>query len=300
MPVIGTAGSSGTQGGAPASPNSPIAANTGMPATPVTGSIATMLASPTWRSQVGAYLWGGYAGELGTYGLQGALASTQLGMTPFGLGLTGAQLQTQAGFTFARAMLGYQGLGLQSATLGRQAATAGAQQGLEQGQYALTSQRYPQEAATATLSYRNRQLGLQSNAAATGTLNTSGARNAQQTAAQQYAWQLATIYRQQQISALGQQSEILGYGTKAGALANAQQQLALAAKGQGIDVQQAVSQLGFGLTQLGIKATPLQILTAIGQSQTGAATTLRALLSSGSLIGGLGPGFAQPPQNPQK
>lgn len=286
--MLGAGGGGGTP-----TVNSPTTGNAGVPYAPQTSQIAQLLGSGTPRSELAGYLWGGTAPQLGAYGLQGALGNYALGISPYALGLTGAELQTSAGFTFARAMLGYQGLGLESQTLAREAGTAAAQQGVEQAQYALTSTRYPQEQQEAALAYRTRQLGLQSGAAGAGTLNTEGAKNAQTTAAQQYAWQQATIYRAQQLAALGQQSEQLGYATKAGGLANAQQQLALAAQGQGVDVQQSMSQLGWGLSQLGIKSTPLQLLQTITSAQGGAATVLKGALSAGSLIGGLGPTFGQ-------
>lgn len=292
MPIVGSSGQTGKLGA-----NSGAVGNTGAAGavpSPVTGAIAQGLASPTWRAQIGAYLYGGYAGELGTYGLQGAVANQALGTTAAGLAATAAFLQNQAGFTFARAMLGEQTLGIRSGTLARQAGTAAGQQAIEQQQYGTTIGRYLVQAETATLSEANRQLGLQSEAAGRGTLGTEGSKIAQSTAAEQYRWQMATIYRAQQLAALGQQSEQLGYKTRAAAFAAGQAQLGIAAKQAGVGVETAVSRLGWGLSQLGVKATPAQLLQGIATSQTGAATALRALLSSGALIGGLGPNFAQP------
>ena len=245
--------------------------------------------SQTWQKAVGELLYGSYAGQIGTYGLQGALGEQQLALSPQTLAVQEQNMVSGTGFNFANALLGYQGLGLQSQGLATQAATAAGQQGLEQAGFAITQQRFGQEQATAALQYKNKQLGLESQGAGTGTLNTTGSRTAQATASQEYAWQQATIYRQQQLSQLAQQSEQLGYQTKASGLAQGQQQLALNAQQQGLGVQQYASQLGFGLQQLGVKATPAALLSAISSAETGQATQLKALISQSSLIGGRGP-----------
>ena len=292
MPVLGTTRTAST--GLPTAPvNTPGAANTAPGATPTAGTSAAagLLSSATWQKAVAGYLYGSSAGQIGTYGLQGALGQEALALSPATLAVQEQNAVSNTGFSFANALLGYQGLGLQSQGLATQAQTAAGQQGLEQAAFGITQQRFGQESATAALQYKNRQLGLESQGAGTGTLNTTGSRTAQATASQEYAWQQATIYRQQQLSQLAQQSEQLGYQTKASGLAQGQQQLALSAQQQGLGVQQAQSQLGFGLQQLGVKATPASLLASIASAETGGATQIKALLSQASLIGGLGPNF---------
>jgi hypothetical protein len=268
----------------------------GVALNPAAGYGVANISSPTYEKEIAGYLYGGYAGTIAKSQLGTALGSEALGLSPYGMALTAQGLQAGAGFTFAGAMLGYRGLGLESQTLARQASTAAGQQGLEQAMYGITASRYPQEAAQASQKYLMTQLGLQGQGAGTGTLNTAGSYNAQRTAAQQYSWQLATIYRSQQLASLGQQSEQLGYATKAGGFGNAQQQLALSAQQQGLSVQEMEERLQFGLSQLGIKATPASLLQSLATAQGAEATTLKAYLSQAGLLGGvsanvLPPGF---------
>lgn len=257
-------------------------------ASPATGAAAAGLAGTTPRAALGAALYGEYGAPIAKTELAAALGQAQLGLLGGGLNVSAAELQQQAGFGFAGELLGMQGIGLQQQTLGREAATAAGQQGIEQAQFAITQQKYGQEKATAALSYAQKQFQATQNAAASGVSNTVGTQQAQAVAAQQYAWQQATIYRQQQLAALGQQSEQLGYATKAGGYANAQQQLQLAARKEGLTVAQTYNQLAFGLQQLGVKTNPLNYLSAISTAQGGAAQQQAAGLSQAALIGGLG------------
>jgi hypothetical protein len=282
MPATGLSG---------ASPNAAGTANTPQTGAPTTQAAAGLLTSPTWQQNIAGYLYGSYAGQIGQYGLQGALAQESLGLAPETLAAQEQNAVSGAGFDFAGALLGYQGLGLQSQGLAQQGATAAGQQGLEQAGYAITSQKYGQEQQQAALEEQQRQTGLQSGAAGAGTLHTQGAEQAQTTAAQEYRWQQATIYRQQQLAELGQQSEQLGYETKAGQLALGQQQLALTAQKQGLSTQQAQQQLAFGLSQLGVKATPASLLSSIATAEEGGGTAVRGLVSQAGLIGGLGASF---------
>lgn len=291
MAILGAGGQiAANPGGTEITPNTGATGGVAAGATPA-GTYAGLATSGTWQNQVSGYLYGGAAGQLAGYGLQGAVANEGLGLSPYTLAIQEQNLTSGAGFDFAGALLGYQGLGLQSQGLADQSQTAAGQQGLEAAAYNVTSQKYGQEQSQATLEHQQQQLTARSGAAGTGTLNTQGTRTAEKTANQEYAWQSATIFRQQQLASLGQQSEQLGYQTKAEGLALGQQQLALTAQKQGLSVQQAQQQLGFGLQQLGIKATPAAYLSQIATAEEGGATTLRGVVSQASLIGGLGPSF---------
>ena len=260
-------------------------------AAPATQSAANLQGSPTWQKQVSGLLLGQSAGQLGQYALEGAVGEQALGLSPYTLAVQEQNLTAQQGYSFADSLLGYQGLGLSSEGLASQTQTSAGQQALEQAAYGVTSQKYGQESATAALAYENKVRQMQDQGAATGTTNTSGQAQAMGTAAQQYAWQQATIYRAQQLAQFQQQSEELGQQTKETQFALGQKQLGLTAQKQGIGVQQAQEQLAFGLQQLGVKATPASLLQQILTAEVGGATTLRALISQASLIGGLGPSF---------
>lgn len=267
--------------------NSPTSAAPAPPPATGAGFAASQIASPTYERSIAGYLYGGYGAGIATAQLKGAVASGALGLSPAQLALNEQNLISTTGFTFASAMLGYQGLGLQSQTLARQASIAGQTQGVEQAAYGVAQTQYPQQAQEAAQKYAMTQFGLQSQAAGAGTLGTQGSRLAQQTAAQQYSWQLATIYRNQQLAQLSQQQEQLGFQTKAGGYANAQQQLALSAKQQGLSAQELQERLAFGLSQLGINATPANLLASAAQAQTGEATQIKAYLSQAGLLGGV-------------
>ena len=260
-------------------------------AAPATQSAANLQGSPTWQKQVSGLLLGQSAGQLGQYALEGAVGEQALGLSPYTLAVQEQNLTAQQGYSFADSLLGYQGLGLSSEGLASQTQTSAGQQALEQAAYGVTSQKYGQESQQAALQYATQKRQLQSHGAATGTTNTAGQATQMGVQAQEYAWQQATIYRQQQLAQLNQQSEELGYGTKQKQFTLGQQQLQLTAQKQGIGVQQAQEQLAFGLQQLGVKATPASLLQQIATAEEGGATTIRGLVSQASLIGGLGPQF---------
>jgi hypothetical protein len=285
MPVVGAAGQQANQKVQPA----PAAAPTG--ATQGTAASASLLANPNYQDQIAGYLSGQYSGSEAQYGLTASLGSAQLGLDPSALGVSSAELENSTGYDLANALLGYQGIGLQSQALASQAGTAAAQQGISNAEYAVSATQYPEQMAEAKQQFQTAQQGQQDQGAATGTTNTQGQKTAEANLASNYGWQQADIYRNQQLAALGQQSSEVGFGGTEEQLANAQQQLKLSAEGQGLTAQQATSQLGFGLQSLGVSAEPEQYLAAIANAQGEGASQLSALGSQAALIGGLGPNF---------
>jgi hypothetical protein len=255
---------------------------------PSTGAAGNLLSSPSWQSQVAGYLSGAYSSAEAQSVLGAGLGSAQLGLIAPQLGVSSAELENQAGYSLAAAALGYQGTGLQSQALAEQAGTAAAQQGLEQGMFGISMTQYPEQQAEATQQFQLQQQALQDQAAGAGTTSTQGAQRAIAANQAQYGWNMADIYRNQQLAALGQQSEQVGYGGQQALTANQQQQLSLAAQQQGLDVQQVYNQLGFGLQQLGVQASPESYLATIANAQAGGAQQLAALGYTGGLIGGLG------------
>jgi hypothetical protein len=252
-------------------------------------TVAHEMGAASYYTQLGGALLGGIGPPLNAQQLAQGQALHTAGLAYGELGTGIANQEATSGFTIAQAILGEEGYGLKGQTLAAQIAAGGQQQGIEQEQYGITAQKYPQEQAEAALTYKNKQLGLQRGAAGSGTLNTQGSKEAQTTAKQQYAWQSATIFRQQQLAQLGQQSEQIGYGLSGEQLANAQRELALTSQRQGLGLQQSMQQLTYGLSQLGIQATPTKFYAA-AQNATGAEATLyRGALGQASLLGGLSP-----------
>ena len=286
-PILGAPGGSQT----PTPPVAPQGTTAAPAASPTTAAASGLLASPNWQNQIAGYLTGEYAPAIAQSGLGAALGSAQMGLTGPQLGVASAELENTTGYDLANALLGYEGTGLQSKALASQGATAAAQQGISTAEYGVSSTQFPEQEAQAKQAFETAQQGQQDQGAASGTLNTGGQRTAEENLRSNYGWQQADIYRQQQLAALGQQSSQVGFGGTEEQIANAQQQLKLAAQGQGLSAQQASDQLRFGLQSLGVSAEPEQYLSAIANAQGGGAQQLAALGTQASLIGGLGANF---------
>jgi hypothetical protein len=252
---------------------------------PLTGTTAGLL---TGGNPLLGYIAGGAGPSVAGPNLSAALGQQQLGMSGVNAGVGAAELQSGLGFDLSNALLGYQGIGLQSQGLAAQAGTSAQQQGLEEAQYGVQSGQYPEEAQKAALSNALAVSGQQDTGAITGTINTQGYKRQQAAQGAEYGWQQADIFRQQQLADLGQQSEEAGYAGQQEQIANQRQQLELAAQGQGISTQQLIAQFGFGLNQLGVQSTPEQYLSTIAGAQGQSAQALSAAGSQAALIGGLG------------
>jgi hypothetical protein len=283
--------------GALGSPDQKAAQQTPQPASsaaalsPFSGTTASLLASPNWQNEISGYLAGQAAPTAAQGALSGSVASGELGLVGPQEGVSAGELQNSTGYDLANALLGQEGLGLQSQGLASQASTAAKQQGVEEAQYGVQSTQYPEQQAEAALANQNAVISNRDSAAIGGTTDTTSAKRTASTQAAQYGWQQADIYRNQQLAQLGQQSEEQGYGGQEEQFANQRQQLALAAQGEGLTAQQAQSQLGFGLQQLGVNASPEQYLSTIANAQGSEASTLAGVGSQAALIGGLGANF---------
>ncbi len=118
----------------------------------------------------------------------------------------------------------------------------------------------------------------------------------------QYGYQGQQLGVQQQLAGLGQQSEEVGYAGQQAQYANQYQQLALAAQQAGIPVQQAISQLQYGIGQQGIQADPTSLMAQAANAQSNQAGGYSTVVSQGSAAGaamsnaaarmGLGANFA--------
>lgn len=260
-------------------------------ASPFSATTSNLLASPSWTNEVSGYLAGQAAPSLAQGGLASALGDAALANVGPQLGTSAAEAESTTGFDLANALLGEKGIGLQQQGLGAQAATAGQQQGVEEAQYQVQSGQYPEQLQEAALQNQNAVIGNRDAAAIGGTTDTTSNQRTQATQAANYGWQTADIYRSQQLAQLGQQSEQIGYGGQQEQTANQASQLALAAQGAGLSGEQAQSQLGFGLQQLGVNASPESLVSAVSAGQATGSSSLAALLSQAALTGGLGPNF---------
>lgn len=290
MPVVGAgdrvAPTQQTQGPtAPTNAATPAGFNT---------STEAQFANPDFLNQIAGYLGGAAAPGIAGAGLQSAEALQQAGLAGPGLAVGEQNLATNTGYDISNALLNEQGIGLQSQGLGQQSATQAQQQQIETGQYGLNQQGIQQQLKELEYQFPLQQQQQEGQAAASGASNSVGNR---ETLAQNQAFNGAggfneqSLYRQQQLAALGQQSEVAGFQGTEAQNANSQQQLQLAAKQAGIPVQQAVSQLGYGLQQLGINADPTQLIGQAANAQGTAAGDYGAVLSQAGATTGLGSNF---------
>ncbi len=259
------------------------------PNTPA-GEEAGNIAAGTNQGGLAGTLIGGVIVPITTAETQSAQAAHTAALITPRIAVTQQHLIATGGYDIASAILGEEQTTLAEQTNLAKTLAGRQQQGIEQAQYGITSTKYPQEQAQAALAYKNTQLANQRGAAASGTTGTTGAHEAQSTAKANYGWRSATIYRQQQLAALGQTSEQVGYGLSQEQLANSSQQLALTAQKQGVSYQQLISQLGYGLSQVGIKTTPVKYYAAMQGAAGTEATTYRGGYAQASVLGGLGPG----------
>lgn len=288
------------------------------PQTPSTtaGTAAGLGTNPSFASQIAAGLYGGAAPTIGQGQVSVSQALAQAGVMPAELGVGAANLTANTGFDIAGAILNQQGIGLQSQLVGEQAGTAAQQQQLELGQYGVQQQQLgldPQSVAleqalqgsqekTAAEQYGVSQSELAGGEAAAGATGTVGNQQQKNLLAQQYATtqagfteqtgqqglELQSDYLKQQLAALGQQSEQVGYQGQQEQYANAQAQLGVAAQQAGIPVQQAQSQLAYGLQQLGVQADPTQLIAQAATGQSGVAGDYASILQAAAAFSGMG------------
>jgi hypothetical protein len=242
---------------------------------------------------------GDLVSQLGASALpQLAAGQLQYGLEQQQLGMVGPQLQDQmaynnamAGYQAQNLGIGEQQLGLQQTGLAQQGAQNAAQQGFERQQYGLQSGQYPEQKAEAALAYQNALMQTQGSQAIGGTQNTVGGKAAISTMGQNYGFQQQDIARAQALSQVGQASEESGYQYSQQQLQNAQANLSLMAKANGISEQQMLTMLNYGNQQAGVGAQQniIQILSQMGQTGLGNVNAAGAALSPIGLAAGVNP-----------
>ena len=262
----------------------------GTSASAYASDLAGLGSNPTEQQAIAAALSGAAGPGIASDQLGLATAMQQVGLSGATAALGAGNAQSTYNYDVAGALLGEQGITLQSQELGSQSQTASQQQALEQAQYGLNQQQYPEQQTELNSQYGTQLTGTIGNAAASGASNAPGTTQALGNLAQSYQYGSADIYRAQQLSQLAQQSELAGYQGQQGQFSNAQQQLGLAAQQQGLDVGQYQQQLAYGLSQLGMTGDQ-NVLTAITQAASSGAdisSSIAAMLSAGSVLGGMG------------
>lgn len=237
---------------------------------------------------------------MGELGLNQAEVNQQVAQAQQGLGYT----EAQAGIGYQQNQLQQQGLAAQAGLLntqyGIQQAGLGAQEQLASTQYGLEQQQTAADVAAQNLAYANQKQNTQGQLAASGALNTQGSKQEQFTQAFQNQQALAALQRQatgqqaqygyqQQQFGLEAQGEAAQHAYSVGDIARGQQGLQLAAQANGLSLDQAINQVGYGMQQAGLQgqqnAEQLygQLGSAIGQG----ATYQAGAIGYGALLGGV-------------
>ena len=197
-----------------------------------------------------------------------AVAQAGLGLatTEQQMGQLGPELQQQG--DYASMMAGYQlgGLGI------NQQQSALSQQATEQ-QYGLTQQSQQEQAQKNQLNYTRQLQNFVGGSAASGALNTEGAKQGQADIGQQAKWSAQDLSRSEQMSA--------------GDYARAQQNFALMAKANGLSQQEVYTRLQYGLSQMGESADPSQLAAQAGNAMSGAVQGVGGTLSQAGVLGNM-------------
>lgn len=219
---------------------------------------------------------------------QQAGAQLQYNLGQDALGLQNSELtqgqaynQAMAGYNSQNLDLSNAGLGISQTALTEQGANTAQQQGIEEQQYALQQGQFPEQSSEAALAYQNTMMQTSGAQAIGGTANTVGGRQQVATNAQNYGFQQEDIARSQAQSQLSQQGEEAGYQYTQEQLANAQSNLNLSAKANGISAQQMLTMLNYGNTQAGQGAAQniIQLLSQQGGNATAGLSGEGAALS---------------------
>lgn len=228
-------------------------------------------------------------GTIGLAGLQSAATQSQL---------TLIKTETKLSQTYQKAMAGYQAgqlgiaatkIGVEQTGLTQEKALQGTQNQLEQQQYGLQASQYPEQYAQAALTHRNKLTGLQTQQAQSGAQGAVGQKQAFTTLGQQYGFQLQDIGRSQQEATLQQQGALAGQKYSTEQLANAQKNLTLMSKSNGLSQTELVTRLNYSLKQgtLGEVQTIVGLMTKLGGIWSGETNTISGLASLGGYVNGV-------------
>jgi hypothetical protein len=199
---------------------------------------------------------------------QVASTEAQLAQIEQQMGTTGPLLQQQTDYQNTMAGFSLGKLGIEAQQQGLSV------QGLEQN-YGLTLAGQEQQGQQNALNYQLQMQQTRGGNAASGTLGTAGSRQQIGTVMpQEYAWEQATLGRQEAQSA----------GDFSRAMANAN----LMAQANGLSQQEVYARLAYGLDQLGQQADPTSLLAQAGGLVGSAAGTVGQAASAAGLLGEAG------------
>lgn len=219
------------------------------------------------------------------------LGQDQLGQVNTDLSQSTAYNKAMEGYQSQNLDLSNAGLGISQTGLTEQGQNTAAQQGIEEQQYGLQQGTFPEQSAEAALAYQNTMMNTAGSQAIGGTANTVGGRANVATNAANYGFQQEDIARSAAQSALGQQGEEAGATYTQEQLANAQKNLDLSGKANGISGQQMLTMLNYGNTQAGEGAQQdiISLLSQQGANATGGLTNEGAAISPIGFAAGVNP-----------
>lgn len=260
--------------------------------TPMSGYYQQISKDAT-ASTSGRQLLGGlgeqFAPTMGAAGVQAAGIRNQLGLIGPEEQLSNAYTSAMAGYQLGQLGIAKTKLGIQGTALGQEQQYQNLSNQLEQQEYGIQSQVYPEEQAKAALTHRNQLLSLQGQGAESGVQGATGQKEQLTTLGQQYGFQQADIARAQQLAGLGQQGTLAGQQYSTEQLANARKNLTLLAKSNGLSQTEVVTRLNYALHQnqiSGVQST-MTLLSQLGDVYTGASEGLGNVLSLGGFVSGL-------------
>jgi hypothetical protein len=219
------------------------------------------LNSPDPTTAIGAAEQSAVAPQVAAAGLQVAGTEAQLGLVQPELAQQDAYQQQMAGYQLGS-------LGIQSQQ------TALSQQGTEQS-YGQTQLQQGITGQQQALNYQNQMQGIVGGAAASGALNTEGAKQQQGTASKEYAWQQQELQGQEALSA--------------GEFNRAQQNYGLIGKANGLSQQEVQSRLQNAIATQGDSAASNadQLVAQAGTALSNETQDVGGALANAGLIAGI-------------
>lgn len=228
------------------------------------------------------------AATAGLAGVQAANITQQIQNAVSQTALKNAYTTMLARYTLAQLGIKTAQLGVTKQAAQQKAALLGTTFGIEQKQFALGQQVYPEEYALAGLTYQNKIKGLQEQAATSGASNTVTQKRKLTTLQARYGFQLADIARAQATSILGQQATLAKQQYTAQQIANTEKNLQLLAQANGLSITEVRTRLNYAITQnqLAGVTSVNQLMTKLAGIWSGAQVQLGTKLSTGGFLAG--------------
>ena len=237
------------------------------PSATYNSGITSALNSSNAFQNIAGQLGGGAEIQAGLGQEQIGAAESQYNLNNQAQNLSNQYNQSLAGYQLSQLGISNQQLGLQGTGLQEQQQLLGTQSGIEQQEYGIQQSQFPIE-----------QQQLVGGLAASGALNTKGSQEQQ-----------TELSQAQQLSQRGQLSTVAGQQYSAEELANAQSNLGLLAKSNGMSQQEVINQLAeiTASNQIQGAENPISLLNTIAQVNAGDISGIEQQISPLGFASGL-------------